>query len=389
LTLIIVIFILYVWDRFVYGVELPQIMKATGLQLAVAGFLASVFTLGLAIMMFPGGFISARFGNRSSLVAGAVVFSLFTALTGVATGFVDTLLYRILTGVGEGLYNISILTFLGSLTRKYRGTSVGVAASLFGIGGFTGPLVATYSLAVTGDWRLPFFLFGGAGLVGALLVFFVVKPSDVNPVQQEKRVHAEEGGEHGLAVLKDRRVIAACINMLAAGLAVYSYISLYTVFLERDNGISLIDAGFIVALFGIGQIVGGTPLGYVADLIGRRWAVGSYAIVVAISSLVVFSMHGSVVLYGVTGFIYGACANALYINSVVMMQGVVPRSMMSVGTGVASVYYITAAVSGYVTSVGSMMYGWAGASVIIIALPSFAAGIITFILGSGRLKPTQ
>ncbi len=389
-VLLLAIYVLYVWDRFVYGVELPQIMKAVGLQLTVAGFLASVFTLGLAIMAIPGGFISAKFGNRCTLLLGTVLFSLFTALTALATGFGDTLLYRIGSGVGEGLYNVAIYTFLGSLTLKRRGTSIGVGASLFGIGAFTGPIIAAYSLSVTGDWRIPFFVFGGVGILGAVIAYFIVKPSDVDPVSHKKMVEAEKGGKHGLAAFKDKRIIPVSVTMLAAGLALYSYISVYSVFLERANSISLIDAGFIIGLFGIGNILGGAPMGYIADLIGRKWAVGTYALLAAILSFLVFGLGGSIVLYGIVGFLYGALVNALYTNSYATIQEIVPPSMMGVGTGyVATLYFLMAAVSGYFMTQGATLYGWPTAGIAIVALPLFVAAFITFGLSGGRPKSNR
>jgi MFS family permease len=297
------------------------------------------------------------------------------------------LLYRIGSGVGEGLYNVAIYTFLGSLTLKRRGTSIGVGASLFGIGAFTGPLIATYSLAATGDWRIPFFVFGGVGILGAVIAYFIVKPSDVDPVPHKKMVEAEGSSKHGLAAFKDKRVIPVSVTMLAAGLALYSYISVYSVFLQRANNIGLIDSGFIIGLFGIGNILGGAPMGYIADLIGRKWAVGTYALLAAVLSLLVFGMGGSVILYGIVGFLYGALVNALYTNSYATIQEIVPPSMMGVGTGyVATLYFLMAAVSGYVMTQGATLYGWPSAGIAIVALPLLVAAFITFGLSGGRPK---
>jgi MFS family permease len=128
-------------------------------------------------------------------------------------------------------------------------------------------------------------------------------------------------------------------------------------------------------------------MGYIADRIGRKWAVGSYALLAAVLSLLVFGMGGSVVLYGIVGFLYGALVNALYTNSYATIQEIVPPSMMGVGTGyVATLYFLMAAVSGYFMTQGATLYGWPTAGIAIVALPLLVAAFVTFGLSGGRPK---
>ena len=65
---------------------------------------------------------------------------------------------------------LALFSFLGGLSDKYRGTLTGLAASLFGIGIFSGPLVVAQILIFTGKWETSFWALAVAGIVGAILI---------------------------------------------------------------------------------------------------------------------------------------------------------------------------------------------------------------------------
>ena len=59
------------------------------------------FWLAYALFEIPGGWMGDRVGARFTLTRIVLAWSLFTALTGAATGFYSLLVYRFLFGVGE------------------------------------------------------------------------------------------------------------------------------------------------------------------------------------------------------------------------------------------------------------------------------------------------
>lgn len=89
------VYLVYVWDRFVFSVELVEARKALSIPLADAGLLASVFTLRLALVAIPAGFVVRRLGLRAVLAGGAVVFSLATGYTAFGHGTGDRLARRV------------------------------------------------------------------------------------------------------------------------------------------------------------------------------------------------------------------------------------------------------------------------------------------------------
>ncbi len=65
------------------------------------GIILGAFWLAYALFEIPGGWMGDRIGARFTLTRIVLAWSLFTALTGAATGFVSLLMYRFLFGVGE------------------------------------------------------------------------------------------------------------------------------------------------------------------------------------------------------------------------------------------------------------------------------------------------
>jgi len=104
--------------------------------------------------------------NRPKLIAfGVVLWSVFTALTGAAKGFISMALPRMFIGVGESILTPTSMSLLSdSFPSKrmgfaagfyYMGVPIGVGVSL---------LIAGY-LGESLGWRNCFYLLGGIGLI--------------------------------------------------------------------------------------------------------------------------------------------------------------------------------------------------------------------------------
>ncbi len=157
---------------------------------------------GLAFLLFYSvgglfmGALADRY-NRTRLIAiGLAFWSILTALSGAARGFVSMLIPRMLIGVGESMMTPTAMSLLSDRfpARQlgfasgfyYMGVPVGVAASLF---------VVAYLEPVLG-WRGCFYLLGGIGVFLALIiVVFLKEPKRKQIVEtssEEARVSFKE-----------------------------------------------------------------------------------------------------------------------------------------------------------------------------------------------------
>ncbi len=112
--------------------------------------------------------------NRARLIAVAIaVWSLLTAASGAAKGFVSMALPRALIGVGESALTPAAASLLAD---RFKPEQLGLAAGLYYLGV---PIGAGASLLVAGylgptiGWRNCFYLLGGLGMVLAAVMWLV------------------------------------------------------------------------------------------------------------------------------------------------------------------------------------------------------------------------
>lgn len=78
-----------------------SIQASLTLSDAQMGLVFGTFWLAYALFELPGGWMGDRFGARFTTTRIVLAWSLFTVLTGAATGFYSLLVYRFLFGAGE------------------------------------------------------------------------------------------------------------------------------------------------------------------------------------------------------------------------------------------------------------------------------------------------
>src|SRR3954470_7893735 len=89
------------FDRFNIVEAQKAIQRDLNLGDPQIAWIMGAFWLAYAMFEIPGGWLGDRYGARGSLTRIVLGWSLFTALSGSATGFSSLLAYRFLFGVGE------------------------------------------------------------------------------------------------------------------------------------------------------------------------------------------------------------------------------------------------------------------------------------------------
>src|SRR5919199_1956401 len=161
-------------DRQVFPVLLPNINRDFGFSLAEGGLLSTIFTLGIGIGGIPSGYLLDRFSRKTVILAGIVIYSVFTVLTAFSLAFFDMAAYRSLTGVGEAMQNAALFSAVGAYFYRRRAMALGSLNFAYGLGGFFGPLLGAQLFTATGTWKTPFYVYGLAGLVFVVVILAVV-----------------------------------------------------------------------------------------------------------------------------------------------------------------------------------------------------------------------
>jgi branched-chain amino acid transport system ATP-binding protein len=163
-------------DRTAFGILLPNIRDHFGLDntkvLSIVA-LSSVAALALQVPI-------AQYADRSRRVplaiAGALVWALFSGMTGLATGVVMLTVARSGSSLGKAVIDPthnSLLADYYPVEARQRVFSTHRAANA--VGAFIGPISAGL-LAYAFDWRVPFLVFVFPTLIFALLAFRLREP---------------------------------------------------------------------------------------------------------------------------------------------------------------------------------------------------------------------
>ena len=148
-------------------------LKLTDTQ---TGAILSAFFLAYALAQVPAGWLSDRFGARRMLPTYIILWSLCTALTGLATGFLMLLVARLIFGLAQaGCYPTA-----GSLIKRWtplptRGTASSIVSFGGRLGGAIAPLLTVLLLKEYLTWRWVLVFYGTSGVFVAALFWKIFR----------------------------------------------------------------------------------------------------------------------------------------------------------------------------------------------------------------------
>jgi MFS family permease len=333
-----------VMDRSVLAVLLESIkhtFHTTDTQQGLLGGLA--FALFYATLGVPIAALADRTSRRNVLAACALLWSVMTALCGLATSFPLLLAARVGTAVGEaGGTPPSHSLVSDYFPLSTRATALSLYALGVPLGSMLGSLLGGWGNELYG-WRNAFMLVGAPGVLVALLVFLTVK--------EPARGQSDIGISDTARLVTPKLPIAlrylwqqaSFRNMaIAAGLhslVWYAGSTLNAAFLHRSHGMSSGEAGSWLALFAATSAVGTFLGGYLADRISvrtndRRW----YMWVPGYATLAMAPFQFSSYLAGslsvmVPSFVIMLILGSFFFGpSFAMSQGLAPLRMRAVAT---------------------------------------------------------
>ncbi len=179
------------YDIGLIGNVLPSLSAIYHLSAGEKSLLATASTIGIVVGILPAGYLADRFGRKRVFLAGILVYSVLTFVTGLVSGAVAVFVLRLLAGLGMGAV-FPIPYALGSefVPARIRGRFTGLADSFLSWGYFLAPLLAIWLIPTTtsNGWRTMFFLGG----VPVLYFFAVWKWVPESPRWHEIKGHADK-----------------------------------------------------------------------------------------------------------------------------------------------------------------------------------------------------
>lgn len=173
-------------DVTIVNVALPRLQSSLGATSSEIEWVVAAYVLAFALGLLPFGRLGDQLGRRNMFVAGVTLFTLFSALCGLAPTMSTLIVARVLQGLAGAMMMPQVLAITQVIfPPKERGLAFSLFGLSAGLASVAGPLVGGLLIGADLfglDWR-PIFLvnipFGIVAVVAAL-VFIPQMPGNPN-----------------------------------------------------------------------------------------------------------------------------------------------------------------------------------------------------------------
>jgi predicted MFS family arabinose efflux permease len=267
--LMVLAFLNYMDRNLIYPL-LTLIADDLKVSVAELGALSTGFHVVYACTAPLVGAISDRVVRRTVLLLSLVTWSVITALSGTATGFVSLLVWRSLSGMGEGGYFPTAVSLIGDLFEpNRRGLAIGLHGVCTTLGGSAGYAVGGV-LGQRFGWRIPFMLAILPGLALATVLYL----SLAEPPRGAGAKTAVSGDppqrRSYLQIVTFGPVLLISLAACVAAFAMIGLNTFFPMYLISARGVSIADAGLLTGAFFTVTLVGQLGGGILSDRFAER-----------------------------------------------------------------------------------------------------------------------
>ena len=304
----------------------------------LTGFTFAMFyvTLGIPIARF------ADKSNRKNIIAiSLTLWSGLTALTGLATNFVQLVIARIGVGIGEaGCSPQSHAIISDYYPEEKRAT----ALSIYSIGIYVGIFVGYLGGGILNQyygWRISFFAMGMPGILLAILLYFTVKEPVRGASDTTKKINdAQSFGQVTRYIFSKRSFVYLSLGSGFMAFISYGIGNWLPPFFFRYHGMSSQNIGIANALIvGVGGGLGTFAGGYLGDHFGRvskKW----YLWIPMICALAAIPLSFAAIFSPQKEWVFALLISATLLNatylapSIAVAHSLVPAHMRAVTSSV-------------------------------------------------------
>jgi ACS family glucarate transporter-like MFS transporter len=295
LLLIFVLTVVNYADRSIISIAGPSMSDELHFDAVTMGYIFSAFGWSYVIGQLPGGWILDKFGTKWVYAISITLWSIFTVAQGAVGFFTGAaavgLLFalRFCVGLAEAPSfpaNARIVSAWFPTAERGFASAVFNSAQYFATVIFA-PLMGW--IVHDFGWRHVFAVMGVIGIVMAIIWLKVIYPPRLHPrIGKAELDHMEQGG--ALLDLEDRKQIQKAGpswsaikqllgNRMLIGIYIaqycittltYFFLTWFPVYLVKERGLSILQAGFAAVLPALCGFIGGLLGGAISDAILKR-----------------------------------------------------------------------------------------------------------------------
>jgi sugar phosphate permease len=253
-------------DRVAIGFAGPAIMMSLSMTPAKFGIVLSSFGIGYLLAQIPGGVLADRWGGKVLLVAGPILWAVFTGATALVATIAGFVFVRVCFGISEGLSNTSLYKTIGdNFESKQRARALAICTSAIPLapafaGALVGRLIGAYG------WQKMFLLMTAPAVLSALVSYLLI-PASRSTVTTRSEVGSKPEASFG-DVLRRPSLWVLSLAAFSWNIPYWGYLGWMPSYLALGHHIDLKSIGalagipYIFAFFGmlLGGWLGSTML---------------------------------------------------------------------------------------------------------------------------------
>jgi len=265
LFLLMMVLLLHLVDRQIMAILAEPIKKDLNFSDTQIGLLTGIgFSFIYSILGIPIARLADRYDRRKIISIATASWSLMTAVSGLATGFISMLLARMGVAAGEAGGIPPLHSLVADLYPEHKRAR---AFSIVQLGGPLGVLIAFFGgglLVAHFDWRAVFYGAGALGVVFAGVIWIYLP----EPRRNAKVSPKKKGSS--LTTIKTLLSFPAYVHLVLGtalgGFALYAMIIWFPSFLQRSFALPISQTGLLLGLlFGVVGGIGILVIGVIAD----------------------------------------------------------------------------------------------------------------------------
>ncbi|HEY8760836.1 MAG TPA: DHA2 family efflux MFS transporter permease subunit [Candidatus Dormibacteraeota bacterium] len=175
-------FFMILLDTTIVNIAIPSIIDGLHATLDQILWVLNAYILVYAVLLITASRLGDRYGQRNLFVAGLAVFTIASALCGLAQDSNQLIAGRVIQGVGGALLTPQTLAVISVMfPPQRRGAAMGIWGAVAGVATVAGPTLGGF-IVTNIDWRWIFYVNLPVGVAAIVLSFLFIP--DLRPGRQ-------------------------------------------------------------------------------------------------------------------------------------------------------------------------------------------------------------
>ncbi|HEX5397906.1 MAG TPA: DHA2 family efflux MFS transporter permease subunit [Verrucomicrobiae bacterium] len=407
-------------DTSIVVVALPYIAGNLGAARDESTWVLTSYLVANAVILPASAWFSSFFGRKRFLVACTVLFTVASAVCGIATSMPMLVIARVMQGLGGGAMQPLAQAIL---LESFPPTQRGAATALFGLGIVVAPVVGPTLggwLTDQFSWRWTFFINLPVGILAVFLMLLVVEDPPYIRASRPGRIDGIGFGLMGLflgtlqiildkgqdadwfsavwlrwfavicaasfigfiarelrtdhpivdlRIFKNRNFAVSSALFWLFGLVLYALIALQPLVLQSLLGYSAFDAGLSVTPRGVGALIGVFAVGALVNRVNPKILVGIGFATLGLSSYMLSQLNLQMSMSNIVlpNIISGLGTSAVFVPLTTLSIGTLRNEQIGNATGLQNLVrniggsvglsYVSTMLERYAQAHQSMMVG--------------------------------